>query len=106
MSDVPNEKMQAKAAELLLRGRVRVRRVVDGINGDGDTALFRADVYSMTQEGDPYRVAYKSHWLCDCPARVVVCAHIVACQAIYEPAAPKVDPKVEALDIDALLNDL
>ncbi len=103
MSDVPNEKMQAKAAELLLRGHVRVRKVMT--EGDGSRE-FRADVYSMTQDGDPYHVKHIEHWTCDCPARVMVCAHIVACQAIYEPAAPKVDPEVEALDIDALLKDL
>lgn len=110
MTDTPSEKMQAKAAELLLKGRVRVRSVVKDVPQtvkEGlQYAFFRADVYSMTQDGDPYRVSYKTHWLCDCPARVPVCAHIVACQAVYEPAKPELDPEVEALDIDALLGNL
>lgn len=71
--------VQAKAAEYLLGGHVRIDHADRG-------------VLSATVTGSkpyPYTVAYYAEsWHCTCPASRL-CAHIVACQAIWQPAAAR-----------------
>lgn len=112
MSDeTPSEKTQAKAGEYLLSGRVKVqyagREVVEGKDG-APLPLFFAHVSSAAAEGDPYHVKFTtSGWHCDCPARVQLCAHILACQAIFDVSlVEKPADDVPDVDIDALLGGL
>lgn len=72
--------LNKKAAEYLAQGRVKVKAVV---TSGHPTGLF--SVAGSLEE--PYEVRYLSNWTCDCPARVPVCAHILACQKItnFEP---------------------
>ena len=104
MSETPSQKVQAKAAELLLTGKVKVQSLTwdDGMH---DT-YFEAHVEPSTP-GDPYHVKYENYtWKCDCPSQVV-CSHMLACQTIAPDfSKAKTDPEVEAMDIDALLNGL
>jgi hypothetical protein len=105
VSDVPSEKVQAKAAEYLLSGRVKVRfcEITDDGRGFFDAWLTPPD------GGDPYHVKFNANgWKCDCPARVDRCAHILACQTITAiEEAPDLDPPKWGgnPDIDALLGN-
>lgn len=110
MTDVPSEKTQAKAAEYLLSGRVKVQHSTMEKLPD-KASLFLGYVTSANQEpGDPYFVTFnETGWHCDCPARVQVCAHILACQTITDfqnsekPAHPTF---TKSPDMDALLEGL
>lgn len=95
MTESPSEKTLAKAGEYLLSGRVKVQHLVLLPQGPS----FKAHVYSAKQDGDPYHVKFTANgWHCDCPARVQMCAHIIACQAITDF---KISTKVEfAHDVD------
>jgi hypothetical protein len=111
MSEAPSEKTQAKAAEYLLSGRVKVQRCIPEFVEGPDGAplpMFFAHVFSAAEDGDPYHVKFTtSGWHCDCPARVQLCAHVLACQAIFD--FEKIEKPAEAgpnVDIDALLNGL
>lgn len=81
---VPSQDVQAKAAEYLLGGRVRVRiAAVHGfvahVTGSRPTPYsVRWSRFAVTEHG--------GGWSCDCLARTV-CAHIVAAMAIWEPPA-------------------
>ena len=106
MSEVPSAKVQAKAAEYLLKGLVKVTYL------DPAGPLFRGEVRSASDpEGDPYRVRYNENgWHCDCLARVQVCAHVLACQTIThfqnpENVTPTLATKTDP-DLDALLEGL
>lgn len=112
MSDeTPSDKTQAKAAEYLLSGRVKVqyasREVVEGEDG-APLPLFLAHVFSAAEDGDPYHVKFTtSGWHCDCPARVQLCAHVLACQAVFDVSmVEKTEDTGPDVDIDALLNGL
>ncbi len=78
--DAPSEKTQAKAAEYLLKGRVKITYLIG--NPGHETCL--AEVMSASQDGDPYQIRFdpQTGWHCDCPARVPLCAHILACTTI------------------------
>ena len=90
-SDVPSQKTQAKAAEYLLAGRVKVRDCRELIGAQKHT--FVADVSSSSQDGEPYHVKFGANgWHCDCPARVPVFAHILACQTITDFTPPTTPP--------------
>ena len=103
--ETPSEKTQAKAAEYLLAGRVRVTSLIPG----GQSC--EAEVYSANQDGDPYRVRFNnSGWHCDCPARVQLCAHILAVQTVTDlkvdkSAAMSFTPKTD-VSIDEILGGL
>lgn len=74
--DGPSAKTQAKAAQYLQHGHVKVQEHSE------TAALFH--VYgSGGFDSDPYHVKFGGEWTCDCPARVV-CAHVVACKIISE----------------------
>lgn len=104
MTDVPSEKTQAKAAEYLLAGRVRITGLETGY-------ACTAEVYSANQDGEPYRVHFNnSGWHCDCPARVQLCAHILAVQTVTDlkvdkSAAMSFTPKND-VTIDEILGGL
>lgn len=101
MSEVPSEKVQAKAGEYLLSGRVKVQFLANEERVD-----FLANV-TPKAGGDPYRVKYTHGvWNCDCPARVEVCAHVLACQTITNFKKLTAPTEVEFShnpDIDKLL---
>lgn len=79
MSEIPSEAVQAKAATILLEGRVSVVSLIMGA-----APHFAAHV-APSEPGDPYIVKFNaSGWHCDCPARVQVCAHVLACQTITD----------------------
>jgi hypothetical protein len=85
----PSEAVQAKAATILLEGRVKVKHLQ--ALGDGHW-VFQAHV-SPTEPGDPYIVRFNaSGWHCDCPARVQICAHVLACQTITDLEMPAGKP--------------
>lgn len=79
----PSQVVQAKAATYLLEGRVRVRHA--------DGRSFVAQVRGSSRRN--YYVSRPAvavlgeplEWHCDCPASKT-CAHITACQAIWQPA--------------------
>lgn len=102
MTEGPSEAQQAKAAEYLLSGRVKVQYLADEERVD-----FLAHV-TPKQGGDPYFVKFNPlGWHCDCPARVQVCAHILACQTITDFQNPDAKPTFVAdPSIDALLDGL
>jgi hypothetical protein len=86
----PSEAVQAKAATILLEGRVKVKHLAAGYPGEGPH--FMAHV-SPTEPGDPYIVRFNaSGWHCDCPARVQICAHVLACQTITDLEMPAGKP--------------
>jgi uncharacterized Zn finger protein len=68
----------AKAVRYLTEGRVRVAEV----SHLGIVAAV------MGSAPDPYRVTFARlvGWGCDCPARVVECAHVSAVQLVTDPA--------------------
>lgn len=105
MTDVPSEKVQAKAAEYLLSGRVKVEHMVRAeLGGPGDH--FEAHV-TPPDGGDPYIVKFNlAGWHCDCLARVQVCAHVLACQTITDLSTVPVERPsfVRDKSIDDLLN--
>lgn len=96
--EVPSEKVQAKAAEYLLSGAVKVQAL-------SETEYFLAHV-TPKQGGDPYFVKFNPMgWHCDCPARTQGCSHILACQTITDLGAPTGPPKfTHDQSIDDLLN--
>lgn len=61
-----------KAMNYLIEGRVHVVQV------DENSGSFEVKGTS----DDPYVVVFAGQWVCTCPARVPVCAHVVACQTI------------------------
>lgn len=76
----PSQTVQAKAAEYLLTGRVSL-----------DFADRVAGVLVAAVQGSkprPYAVTHspRQGWGCTCQA-TCTCAHILACQAIWQPAA-------------------
>lgn len=103
--NAPSQAVQAKAATILLEGRVKVQHL-----GHGDLGKqvfgpdFKAHV-TPTVPGDPYIVRFNANgWHCDCPARVQICAHVLACQTItdFDPAnsSPVIgtpDPEIDAI---------
>lgn len=101
MMSAPSQAVQAKAAKILLEGRVKVKHLQ--ALGDGHW-IFQAHV-SPSVPGDPYIVRFNANgWHCDCPARVQICAHVLACQTItdFEPvnSAPVLgspDPDIDAM---------
>jgi uncharacterized Zn finger protein len=70
---VTSDFVGAKGDRYLIEGRVRV---------------VSATAFTVRGSGaEPYRVAYlHGAWACDCPSRVLVCAHVAACQKISDPA--------------------
>lgn len=64
-----NETITTKADRYLTEGRVRVLLVNDS---GGEFEVAGSDKYSVKA----------MPWTCNCPARVLECAHIVACQKI------------------------
>lgn len=88
----PSQAVQAKAATYLLEGRVRVTYA----SGRSFRAQVRGSagyLYYVTRlpgavVGEPLE------WHCDCPASTV-CAHITACQAIWQPSAPTAGESAE-----------
>lgn len=72
----PSQKTMAKAALLLLQGKVSV----DWVDGDS----FEAFVTGSKR----YWVAHSTggRWRCECQA-TRICSHIIACQAIWDLSA-------------------
>jgi uncharacterized Zn finger protein len=71
----PSQEVQAKAARYLLQGRVRV----DYADQKSLSALVtgsRLTAYVI--------MCIDGRWRCDCPAKSK-CAHITACEAIWQP---------------------
>jgi hypothetical protein len=66
------ENLELKAHRYLTEGRV--------------TAVFvdhnRGSFNVRGSDDLPYTISFSGDWTCDCPARVPVCAHILACQQI------------------------
>jgi uncharacterized Zn finger protein len=73
----PSLGVQTKAGRYLLERRVRVKYA--------EARTFAAVVTGSK----PYGVTFNAvqGWLCGCPA-AGTCCHIVACQAVWAPAAP------------------
>lgn len=98
----PSEAVQAKAATILLEGRVKVQHLAAGYPAEGPH--FMAHV-TPSVPGDPYIVRFNANgWHCDCPARVQVCAHVLACQTITDfepvggtPVLSSRDPEIDAI---------
>lgn len=76
------DKQRAKANDYLTTGRVCT---VEVSTQEGYGEFLIAGTFS-----EPYRVVYQDgRWGCDCPARVLVCAHVLACQTITKFEAVK-----------------
>lgn len=103
MSEIPSEKVQAKAGEYLLSGRVKVQFCETTEDGRGH---FDAHV-TPAGGGDPYYVKFnQTGWHCDCPARVQVCAHILACMTITDFAALAGGNKPSSFPVDPSIDEL
>jgi uncharacterized Zn finger protein len=82
----PSLSVQAKAATYLLERRVRI------VFARGTT--FSAHV----RGGRTYHVSQiDGVWRCDCPA-TTDCAHIIACQAVWQPAESDADERRQAAE--------
>jgi hypothetical protein len=69
---VASESTDQKADRYLTESRVAVVLVTE-----------TKGVFAVAGSDDtPYTVEYVGEWLCNCPARTLVCAHIKACQKI------------------------
>lgn len=94
-----SESTDQKAGRYLAEGRVAALLV----NAEAGMGTF-----SVLGSGDePYNVAYHGEWACDCPARVLECAHIVACRRIakFEPRR-SLTPASEKSDITRQLAEI
>lgn len=68
----PSAAVLSKADRYLTEGRVAVSRLTT------EEGHFRV----AGSGPEPYKVAFRGDWICNCPAQVMPCAHIVACQKI------------------------
>jgi hypothetical protein len=66
------ESVDQKAGRYLAEGRVAVLR----------KDHFKASFSVLGSDDDPYSVLFDGDWSCNCQARVLECAHIVACKKI------------------------
>lgn len=66
------ESVDQKAGRYLAEGRVAVLHV----------SPMKGRFEVLGSDDEPYHVGYGGDWTCNCQARVLECAHIVACQKI------------------------
>lgn len=87
--------VEKKAMQYLAESKIRVVEV------SGNSAQLTAKGTGL------YLIRFQGGvWVCDCPARVALCAHIVAAKKIvhFKTQRP-VLPHADADDLDALLGD-
>ena len=75
------ESTDQKAGRYLAEGRVAVLR----------KDFFKGSFSVSGSDDEPYSVLFDGNWTCICQARVLECAHIIACQKIasFEHIQPK-----------------
>ena len=104
--ELASDKVAAKALQYIANGQVRVVEVTATPEEDayGAPGAYVTAHVTPSDGGEPYYVHRKSAgWMCDCPARVPVCAHIYA-TALVTPKHVGVPAKESVLSIEDIEN--
>lgn len=100
------ESVESKASKYLAEGRV----VLNDLYYQSNAGHVRLTFYVQGSDTEPYYVKARREsgdqpwdWTCDCPARVPLCAHVVACKTILRDkmpvtkAVPTEDPDISKI---------
>lgn len=91
-----SDSIEAKADRYLVEARI-------GIVSVSNNADVKSAVLNVRSDNGMYLVKYQGgSWMCDCPARVLECAHVVAAKKIIHFQAKPSIP-TEHSDLDELL---